>query len=99
MTREQRIKRGLIWQVFLLTQGDSPPLFEGTKAAAVQYFDRQPKHLKNLLRLGKLLWESKPPPTLAGEMFKILDLPINDAGERVIPPGFLDNARELLKNL
>ena len=95
MTREQRIKRGLVWQVSPPTMPDDI-LFEGSKTECAAFIKRPGN---SGLSCGKLLWEAEPPPTLAGELQKILDLPMNDAGERVIPPGFLDNARELLKDL
>jgi hypothetical protein len=69
---------------------DVADLAEARAAHAAASHERAEARAASIEDLGRL-------EKLEGEMQKVLDLPVNDHGERTIPSGFLDEARETLE--
>ena len=63
MTREQKIKKGKIWQVWKTNMPDNPE-FEGSKTAAFKFLKTNVsmklwKTGKTEWHVGKLIWENE----------------------------------------
>ena len=60
MTREHKINSGKLWQVYPDGLPDDV-LFEGSKTACMGYIKQHflMQYRKGLVRLGKIIWESK----------------------------------------